>query len=509
MSLPKEPRQKMINIMYLVLTALLALNVSSEILNAFKTVDNSLRKTNTTVNLSTSQIFQSLTDKMAEGPTAAKAAVWQPKAKDVIGYSKTAYDFIEVLKNDILKAAGGDPLDPTKKFKEDNLDIATRMMMKEGKGEQLYKILEAYQTNVLKDSAIGAQFKGKNALQIDLEKPKTATSGKKSWEEIYFHMVPTVAALTILSKFQNDIRTSENRVVTFCHEQVGKVELRFDAFEAIVGQNSKYFMPGQEIEITAGLGAFSKTKLPVVSIGGTNVTLNEKGMAIYKTSAGGIGSHTIEVTVSFTDQDGQPQQRKIPVEYMVGSANASIALDKMNVLYIGVDNPVTIAASGGGDDKVQASISSGSLSKVGPGKYIARVNAVNDNTIITVNVEGKVAGASQFRVRTIPEAQAYVGGKPSGENIPAGAFKAQGGVGAGIKNFPFELSYNVVSFTFTCDTDDDIVSIPNQGAAFSGAVRSAMNQHIQAGRTVTIDDIRVKGPDGNTTRAPSLVYYIK
>jgi hypothetical protein len=67
----------------------------------------------------------------------------------------------------------------------------------------------------------------------------------------------------------------------------------------------------------------------------------------------------------------------------------------------------------------------------------------------------------------------------------------------------------VVSFTFTCDTDDDIVSIPNQGAAFSPAVRNAMNQHIKADRVVTIDDIRVKGPDGRTTKAPSLVYYIK
>ena len=322
-------------------------------------------------------------------------------------------------------------------------------------------------------------------------------------------MAPAVGALSILSKFQNDIKTSENKVVTFCHEQVGKVELRFDSFEAIVGQNSKYFMPGQEIEITAGLGAFSKTKLPVVTVNGSGVTLNEKGQAIYKAAAGGVGQHTIQVKVAFTDQDGNPQERTIPVEYTVGSANASIALDKMNVLYIGVDNPVTIAASGGGDDKVQATISNGSLTRVGPGKYIARVNTVNDNTLITVTVEGKVAGASQFRVRTIPEAQAYVGGKPSGENITAGAFKAQGGVGAGIKNFPFELEYDVVSFTFTCDTDDDIVILPNQGANFSQAVRNAMNQHVQAGRTVTIDEIRVKGPDGRTTKAPSLVYYIK
>lgn len=510
MALPKEPRQKMINIMYLVLTALLAINISAEILNAFKTINNSLEKTNTAVNASSTQIFASLTEKMADPATQAKAAIWQPKADQVMKLSADAYNFIDGLKKEIIKEAGGDPNDPNTKFKEDDQDASTRVLVKGGKGKALYQKLKDYVTKVLAiDTAMGIAFK--NSLQVDLAMPKSQTSNKKTWEEAYFYMAPSVGTLSILSKFQNDIKTSENKLVTYCHEQVGKVELRFDSFEAIVGQNSKYLMPGQEIEITAGLGAYSKTKLPTVTVNGSGVALNEKGQAIYKAQAGGVGSHTINVTVAFTDQDGNPQTRTIPVEYTVGSANASIALDKMNVLYIGVDNPVSIAASGGGDDKVQATITGGggSLTRVGNGKYIARVNSVTDDARITVNVDGKVAGASQFRVRTIPEAQAYVGGQPSGANIAAGAFKAQGGVGAGIKNFPFELEYNVVSFTFTCDSDDDIVSIPVQGAAFSGAVRSAMNQHVQAGRMVTIDEIRVKGPDGRTTKAPSLVYYIK
>jgi hypothetical protein len=129
--------------------------------------------------------------------------------------------------------------------------------------------------------------------------------------------------------------------------------------------------------------------------------------------------------------------------------------------------------------------------------------------VITVTVDGKVAGASQFRVRTIPDAQAYVGGQPSGSEVSAGAFKAQPGVGAGIKNFPFQLEYEVVSFNFTCDTDDDIVSVPANGALFQGAVRRAIDQHVKAGRMVTIENIRVKGPDGRVTSVPSLFYYIK
>ena len=510
MSLPKEPRQKMINIMYLVLTALLALNVSSEILNAFKTVNRSLENSNKQVNLSTETIMKSLQEKTTDPQTKERAIPWLEKATAVTTASKTIYDYIEGLKTKILTLAGGKPGDPSVSFKEDNLDIVTKMMLKDGEGKKLFAALSKYQADILKiDTSIGIEFK--NTPFVDLSNPPGRDGKMKDWEIAYFNMVPTVAGLTILSKFQNDIKTAENKVVTYCHTKVGEVKVIFDTYTAIVGQNSNYLMPGQEIEIKAGVGAFSKQAAPQISIGGSSVAIGEEGYALYKGQAGGVGAHSIPVRISFFNQTtGKEDVREVKVDYVVGSANASIALDKMNVLYIGVPNPVTIAASGGGDDKVNATISGGgSLQKVGPGKYIATVGTVDDNTLISVSVDGKLAGQSQFRVRTIPEAQAYVGGKPSGENYPAGAFKAQGGVGAGIKNFPFELEYDVVSFTFTCDTDDDIVSIPNQGAGFSGAVRNAMNQYVQGGRVVTIDDIRVKGPDGRTTKAPSLVYYIK
>src|SRR6218665_204869 len=137
MSIPKEPRQRMINMMYLVLTALLALNVSSEILNAFKTVNNSLQNTNNTVHNSTETILISLKEKATEGPTAEKAKIWLPKAQQVETYSNNVYGFIQGLKDEILKDAGYDPKQPEKKYKEDNLDIATHLMVEKGKGKQL------------------------------------------------------------------------------------------------------------------------------------------------------------------------------------------------------------------------------------------------------------------------------------------------------------------------------------------------------------------------------------
>src|SRR5256885_5137873 len=159
MSLPREPRQKMINMMYLVLTALLALNVSSEILNAFKTVNKSLENTNVTVDHSTQTIMKSLVDKLSDPMTAAKAQVWYPKAKNATDISKGVYDYIQKLKDRILTEADGDPKDPNKSFKEDNLDIATRIMIEKGEGPKLLKMLTDYKQKLLSiDPSIKTEF---------------------------------------------------------------------------------------------------------------------------------------------------------------------------------------------------------------------------------------------------------------------------------------------------------------------------------------------------------------
>jgi gliding motility-associated protein GldM len=231
-----------------------------------------------------------------------------------------------------------------------------------------------------------------------------------------------------------------------------------------------------------------------------------------KLAGGGIGKHTIPVHIVYKDQEGKEQVIDKTIEYTVGQANASIALDKMNVLYIGVDNPVTIAASGGGDDKVQVGISGGggSINRVGAGKYVVRVNSVTDDAKITVSVDGKVAGVSQFRVRTIPDPVATIGGYASGDNINAGAFKAQAGVGAYIKDFPFDLKYGVTSFSITIDNDEgDVETADCTGNTWNGKAQSMISRLVKPGRLVTVDGIRATGPDGRSRKLPSLVYYIK
>jgi gliding motility-associated protein GldM len=498
----------MINMMYLVLTALLALNVSSEILNAFKTVNSTLEKSNTTISNSTGAIMTSLEQKTHDPSTKERADIWYPKAQQVQQIAANVSNYIQRLKDDILIKAGGSPTDPNKKYKDDNLDIPTRMMVDKGEGKKLLKMLGDFKNQVFAvDSAIQKEFQ--NSLPIDLSMPKTQSKSNRTWEEAYFHMVPTVAALTILSKFQNDIKTSENKVVTFCHEKVGQIEVHQDAFSAVAIANTTNALPNQEIEITAGVGGFSKAVSPTISINGQNVSLGDDGAAHYKLNAGAVGDHTIPVKITYTDENKKVISIDKTIQYSVGQSNAAVQLDKMNVLFIGVDNPITI--SGSGDvGRLQVSVSGGGATLSGQGaNRTVKVTTETDECIIKVTTpDGKVTPV-RFRVRSIPDPTPYIGTYESGD-IPAGVFKSQAGVRAYVKNFFYETQFNVTSFRMTGDGtgfDEGIEEKMNTGAAWNEA-RSIVNK-CRAGSFITIEDIRAIGPDGRTRKLTPLIFNLK
>ncbi len=249
MALPKEPRQKMINLMYLVLTAMLALNVSSEILNAFKTVDSTLQTANGIIQDKNTQLMNSLTELEKDAKTHEKAMIWLPLAEQAKQESEGVYNYIEDLKLELKKEAGYNPPKDTT-FKEDNLEASTRLFVEsapvgKGKGKELKAKLEGLKAKLLGlHPDIAKDFA--RSLPIDLTIPKSNNStSKNDWSSAYFHMTPTVAALTILSKFQNDIRNSESQIIEYCHKEVGEVKVVFDQYVPLVGTNSQYLMPGQ------------------------------------------------------------------------------------------------------------------------------------------------------------------------------------------------------------------------------------------------------------------------
>jgi gliding motility-associated protein GldM len=487
MALPREPRQKMINIMYLVLTAILALNVSAEVIEAFKTVDASLINSNTNLNNSTSTTIKSLNTKALDPKTAEQAKIWAPKADSASKISAALSTYIETLKTQLRTAAGSK--DGVTDFKEDNLDASTRVFETGGVGKVLQQKLLQYKTDILAlDPKISAEFA--NNFPVNVSGIKDKTGKEKDFTLSYFHMTPTVAAITMLSKFQNNIKNAESQVVNFCHSKVGAVEYVYDQFKTIIGTSSTYLMPGEQMTVTAGIGSFSKSAAPTITINGVTQGANAEGVAERTFPVSGSG--TVNVVVNYTKPDGSKGTETKSIPYTVGiPGGAAVMLDKMNVFYIGVDNPVTIGSPTGWD-KTQVSMTGGTITS-GTSKRTVRVTAIG-NATINVTANGTTTPFN-FRIKRIPDPIIKVG-PSSGGRMQAVVFRSQQFVRADLENFDFEAKFSVTGGTvyFMNPGDRNVKQISLTSGSLGGA--GDYMKSLVPGSTVIFDNIRVVGPDG-------------
>jgi gliding motility-associated protein GldM len=517
MALPKEPRQKMINMMYLVLTALLALNVSSEILNAFVTVNGSITKSNDLITAKNNLTYASFAAKLQDEQTKAQAAAWAPKAADAKKYSADLYGYIEQLKADLEKAAGTHENHQTNKqeINADNLDAAIRLMDKEGKGKELYAKLGDYKKQMLgllgNDAAEVSHFD--KALPIDLTVPASKSGNKygddvNGWIQSYFHMTPAIAALTILSKFQNDVKNSEAQMVDYFHSKIGEVKLVYNKFQAIAQANTTYAMRGDAVEITAGVGAFSEAAKPKISINGTPQQLTAEGTAIYKTTASDPGEHSVNVSIDFNKPDGTVEHVNKVVKYTVGvPSGASIFLEKMNVLYIGVENPLIISGGSVGSEKVKVSFADGSITRAGGDRYIAKPSKPGMSQIV-VTADGK-STPFPMRLKYLPPPAGFIGSHKSG-NISSAEFKAIGAVIAKLEESDFMAPFQVVSYRVGAVGGPIQLyrEATNEGNRWSGQAASIISS-AGPGTRIFIDAINVVGPDGRKREIPGMQFSLK
>jgi gliding motility-associated protein GldM len=513
MALPKEPRQKMINMMYLVLTALLALNVSSEILNAFKTVNNSIGRANAVIGDKNSTTYKSFEDKLKDEKTAKDAAIWKPKADQARALSADMDKYIEDLKKQLKVESGLTMKDGVEDFKEDNLEASTRLMGKDQKGEgkKLLAKLTDYRNKMLAIiPEMKAEFDKSFPLDVSVPKAPAGTLGDRDWETAYFHMTPTIAALTILSKFQNDVKNTEAQIVDYCHSKVGAVVFKYDQFAAIANASSTYLFPGQDLEITAGVGAFSTAAKPTIIIGGSNIPVGPDGTAVYKTKAEGSGTRTVDVTIEYVQPDGTRASVKKPVTYTIGvPSGAAVSPDKMNVFYAGVANPITVS-SGAGAEKTNVSAGGGaSLSSTGTLKYNVTVGAGSIGSTVNINVSADGRSFSfPFRVKKIPDPRARVGNLEPGR-VAASTFRAQGGVFALLENFDFEgVFYKITSFKVygVGKQFAETATASSEGNTWGGAQK--IITMAGPGSSISIDEIRAVGPDGTTRKLPAITYIL-
>jgi gliding motility-associated protein GldM len=529
MSLPKEPRQKMINMMYLVLTALLALNVSTEVLNAFKTVNRSLERSNEVVTQKNDLTYSAFAENVSNPQTRALAAIWNPPAMKVKQMSSEFTTYLELLKSDLKSASGGKVVDGKEQYIEGDLDAPTRMFDTQGHGKKLYDSLINYRLQLLdlldpshypeQSDSVKVDLARTKAdfarrLPIDTRIPPSETGeaetkdSAENWTIRYFHMTPTVAALTILSKFESDVKNSESQIIDYLHKQIGEVKIKFDQFDAIVSPSATYVMPGDELEIKAGIGAFSAAAKPTITINGSKYEVNSEGVADFKTKAEGGGEHTVSVHIVYAKPDGTMASVDKPVKYTVGTpSGASVFLEKMNVLYVAEDNPVTISGGSVGAEKVKVSFTNGEITHVSGDEYNVVPKTPGEAQLI-VNANGKPT-PFKMRVKYLPNPAGFVGTHMGG-SISTAEFKADGGLLAHLDNVEFQSPFIVVGYKLAAIGGGipTYVEANNDGPRWHDQAAGIVAR-ATPGTNVFFDDIRVKGRDGRIRQLPPMVFSLK
>ncbi len=540
MSLPKEPRQLMINLMYLVLTALLAMNVSKEVINAFTIVDKSIENSNKNIdtkNFSTMANFKEASEKpKIEAEKREKILKAMALADDARGVSKNMIDKLDAYRAEIIKRAG-EMVEEEGKMKikrEADLEAATSYMITEGNGDQMKNELAKFKAEMAAFiDDLGADMRLSSneetfakKLPINLE-----ADGVGTWSENMFAMVPAVAAVTIIDKYKNDVKNSESAVLDeLWASAMGEAHPRptvtienFNKFGIIASLDNSYALPGQTLNLTSMLGAYNANADGLrIWINGRQVSTKE-GIAEMKIKANSTpGKHSIKLRAQYLKKGKNDKElgsgvwTNVPeytLNYFVGQPQAAISLDKMKIFYKGLSNPMTVSASGVQlrDITVKAgpNLNIKEMGK-GTGKY--EVYPSKNSGKSWVQIFGKKSDGSlqdfgkiEYRLGRVPNPEAMIGGKKSG-TMAANEFKVQQAVFAKLKGFPYDLKFTVTSFTFVYYSKKDGLQRPiNVRGQFlnhaqgNAEVKAYMKKLIPGDR-VFIEDVRAVGPDKTDIR---------
>jgi len=502
-------RQRMINIMYLVLLAMLALNVSDTILDAFKNINDSLDTSKNNVNTSINQLFSAFENsKLKEEP--ARAQPIYEKAKQAQKAADDLNNYIESIKKEFTQA--GDGIDPETDdlVNRSNQDIAQNIMINQKKADELKKRINATREKLISllDPADRAN------VSFSLEAKDPARKRKGNWQETYFgEGTPLTAAMTILTKLQTDTKNAEAEVVKKLFGNMDKAQVNLDQFAAVAVAPTSYVIQGQPYTAEVFLTASDSRSSPDITVNGNKLSVKD-GKGIYTGGTGSVGQFTWVGTVRVRQTDGQVKEYKTqPQTYQVAKPSASVSSTKLNVIYAGIANPFTVSAAGFPLESVRASISGGSMSGANgnynvnvPGSMVGQEVSIN----VSANNAGKTVslGSQKFRVKAIPAPVAKVGGRAGGD-VASVQLKSETEIEADLDDFPFDVKFKIQRYKLTIiKPRSDAVTIAGSGGSFAGAVKGAINS-ITPGTRVFFEDIVSVGPDGRQRILPSLAFSVK
>jgi len=504
----QTPRQRMINILYLVLLGLIALNVPDNLLDAFRKITLSLDASSANVTKDVNDNVSAFEASTLKEQRERATPIYK-RAIDARKKAEQLDQYVASLRTLLTKVGGGINPDINDVDGRDNLDISPRLMIEEKRADTLKQKILDTRAGLLADLKDDKERSG-IVLSLDaVDPPASGAAGKKTWQEAYFgEGVPLGATLTNLSKIQTDTKNAENEIVKIILSEAQKAQVNLDKFDAVAVAPTSYVLVGQPYTAEVFLTASDSHLSPTISVGGSPIQV-EAGKGKYVGSTATEGLHTWEGTVYVKDNDGKITPYPTgPQTYMVARPSAVVSPDKMNVLYIGLPNPVSVSAPGIAKENLRVSMSGGSISGSGE-HWTANVSTIGTATI---NVSGELTkgkisplGSTLFRVKRIPDPKAQFGGK-SGGSTGAANLRAQEKLFAKLDNFEFDAKFNVTRFTLLIARPrQDATTLSTSGAELSQAMRTAMNS-VTPGTTVVFKDIIAVGPDGTQRNIDAIVF---
>jgi gliding motility-associated protein GldM len=485
------PRQKMINLMYLVFIAMLAMNMSKEVLSAFGLMNEKFESANESSNMTNAQMLSALDTKAAEAK--GEFAMASETAHKVEAVSKEFYDYIATLKTDVLK--GFEVNKETGKLpyedmdKGDNIDNWFTGEGYTAKGKEIVARIEKYKADmkaVLTDKKYSAILDEVNT-KFDVSDVKNKEGLKDKYLTYHFKGFPAVASVSKLSAWQNDVKKAESDVYSAALGKAAVAAASYSNYQAIVVLDKNAYFQGETVTGKVVLGRYDENTKPT-SFSGPGKIVN--GQAVISMTAGGIGEQDINGQFTFLE-DGKNVPLKFSGKYVVVPRpnSATISADKMNVVYRGVVNPMTISFAGIGSDKVTASAPG--LSSAGkPGAYKMSPGAGAETTIVvtgTLPNGDKVSDKKTFRIKGIPGPTGTIRGEMGVVKGPKSNLEIAT-IGAKLVDFDFEVGLDVIGFNLKVTGQPTIVVSGNR---LNSQCKSVL---AKAGRgdQVTISEIKTK-----------------
>jgi gliding motility-associated protein GldM len=501
------PRQKMINLMYLVFIAMLALNMSKEVLSAFGNFNDKFSESNRLTDDSNGNLLSALNTKAADEP--AKYAEPAKKAKEVSKISKDFVAFLETVKAEVTE--GYEPDEKTGKLPFESMDKSTideKWFKGDGyspRGKEIVSAIDKYVSDIKK--VLGNDVKYIPFIKEIEKKFSTADIANKEGVKIKFldykaKGFPAVSTLTFVTAMQNDVKNTEAGAYNLFLGNALKTAASMKNFQAIVVLEKNAYFQGETVKGKVVLGRYDANTVPTSFNGPGKI---ENGQAVISTTAGSIGEQKISGKFGFLE-DGKEIPLAFEGTYVVVPRpnQAIISADKMNVVYRGV--PISISVPGIASNKVNASAPG--MSKVGDGKFMLKAGSgseVKINVVATMPDGKTMSSAQVFRIKGLPAPTGKVGGsdKNSGpkNNLEVCTITAT------MEDFDFPVNVNVTQFNIKVPGQPTIVVSGNK---MDGRARAAIAK-ASRGDIVIISEIKAsfQGIDQVAKRVSPCTYEIK